>query len=148
MGLQASFAPPPAQNTISVAWANADIVAFGAVKTGNLLLATLPLKTVVKNAYVVIGTAGTNTTDLTVSVGRTGAAYVDYLGAGNAQAAANTVYGDAAGERGANLTGYDLPSVTAAVPVYAQFKTTDAGKNLADVLTSTGSIVLVVDQLP
>lgn len=131
-----------------VTWTNAMVTACGAVKTCDIKAVTLPAGTVFRNAYVKIGTAETALTDLTVSCGRTGAAYIDYIVASNAQAAANTVYGDAAGERGSNLTGYDLPSVTAAVDVYCQFITTDAGKNLADALNTTGSLYVETTKLP
>jgi hypothetical protein len=146
-----SLATTPAFNgyldtvTYEVVWTNADVVALGAVMTGSIIIATLPAKTVVTNAYVVIGTAGGGTTTLTVSVGRTSAAYLDYIKVSNAQAAANTVYGAAVGDRGTNLTGYDLPSWTATTPVYVQFISTVA--NLNSVTTSTGTIILTTVQL-
>ena len=127
-----------------VSWTNADVVALGANLTGSIVVATLPIDTVVKNAYVMIGTAATNVVSLTVSVGRTAAAYVDYIKASNAMAAANTVYGAVVGDRGANLTGYDLPSHTGTTAVYVQFI---CNANLNTVLTSTGTIVLETTRL-
>jgi hypothetical protein len=127
-----------------VSWTNADVVALGSNLTGSIVVATLPVDTVVKNAYVMIGTAATNVVSLTVSVGRTAAAYVDYIKASNAMAAANTVYGAVVGDRGTNLTGYDLPSHTGTTAVYMQFI---CNANLNTVLTSTGTIVLITDRL-
>jgi hypothetical protein len=130
------------------AWTNDEVVAFGAVLSGNLKVATLPAKTIPTNAYIVLGSQASGTTTLTVSLGRASTAYIDYIVASNAKAAANTIYGDALVERGTNLTGYDLPSYTAATDVYVQFVATDASKKLADVLTCTGTVYLVTQTLP
>lgn len=82
--------------------------------TCNLVIATLPAKSVVKNAYVRVITPATATglATMTIACGRTAASFIDYIVASDGMAAADTVYGDASGERGTNLTGYDLPSVT------------------------------------
>jgi hypothetical protein len=129
----------------SYSWTNAQVVAFGAVATGDLTMVTLPAKTAVINAYVIIDTAATQATTLTVACGRAGAAYIDYVVASDAKAAANTVYGDATVERGTNLTGYDIPSYTATTAVKCQFV---AGTTLSTVLTSTGRLVLVTMLVP
>jgi hypothetical protein len=126
--------------TTRAQWNNAMIVACGAVKTCDILAVTLPAKVELDDMKMVVETAATNTTDLVMSCGRAGAAYDDYITDSNLQAAANTIYGNAAGERGTNLTGYDTVSWTATTPVYCHLETTDAGKNLSDVLTSTGSL--------
>ena len=127
-------------------WTNAQVVGLGAVLSGNLVVATLPAKTVIKNAYVVITGAATGTTTLTVSVGRTAATFTDYIVAKDAKAAANTVYGAVAADRGTNLTGFDLPAWAATTPVNIQFIAT--GTNLNTVLTSTGSVYLETMILP
>lgn len=129
-------------------WTNAEIAALGANKSGDVKVATLPAKTVVRNAYLVIDSAATVLSDLTVAMGRTSTAYIDYTVASDAKAAANTVYGGSSGQRGTNLTGYDLPSYTAATDVYLHFVTTDGSHNLSDVLTSTGTIFLLTETLP
>lgn len=108
---------------------NAMVVALGASLTGDIKICTLPAGTVVTNAYIVIDSPDTSANALTVSLGRTGAAYVDYIVASDAKGAANTVYGDASGERGTNLTMYDLPSVTAATDVYSHFVKTTTNLN-------------------
>lgn len=127
-------------------WTNAMVVALGA--STDMTICTLPAKSVVKRAVVVIGTAATQAATLTVSVGRTATGYIDYVVASNAKAAANTIYGDAAAEQGTGLKSdvLDIPSWTATTPVIAQFLI-GAGTN-ADVLTSTGSVYLYVDILP
>lgn len=127
-------------------WTNAMVTALGAVTAGDVAVGTLPAKHVVKNAYVVITSAAGTVTTLTVAVGRTGAGYIDYIVASDAKAAANTVYGDAAGERGTNLTGYDLPSFTGTTLINAHFIST--GGNLNTVTTSTGAIFLETELLP
>ena len=129
-------------------WTNAMVVALGAVLSGNIAICSTPGtgKTVITNAYVVITTPSAGTTTMTVSVGRTGAAYIDYITAQNAQAAANTVYGGAAGHRGANLTGYDLPSWTSATTIYAQFVSTV--QNLSAQTAGAGSIYIETMILP
>jgi len=119
------------------------------VLSGDLKVATLPAKTVVRNAYLVIDSQASGTTTLTASLGRTSTAYIDYIVASNAKVAANTVYGDATTvERGTNLTGWDLPSYTVAVDIYLQFVATDASKKLEDVLGCTGTIFLLTETLP
>ena len=128
------------------AWTNAEVTAFGGVLTGDLKVATLPAKTIIRNAYVVIDSQAAGTTTLTAAMGRTGAAYIDYIVASNAKVAANTVYGDAVAERGTNLTGYDLPSYTADVDVYVQFVSTV--ENLSAVTSCTGTVYLLTETLP
>ena len=132
-------------------WTNAMVVALGAGT--DLTVCTLPAKSIVHRCLVVIGTAATQVAALTVSVGRTGTAYIDWIVASNAKAAANTVYGDAFGEVGTGLYDTtekmfkdDLPSWTGTTAVKAQFLI-GAGTN-ADVLTSTGAIYIEVSILP
>lgn len=135
-------------------WTNATVVALGANLTGDVTLFTLPAKTVVKNAYVVITGQAAVVDSLTVAVGRTAAAYEDYIVASDAMVAANTVYGNAKAELGAALYDattliYDLPSITAATTVKAHFiATSGSGKTLANVTGSTGSVYLETVTLP
>jgi hypothetical protein len=146
-GTMTATAPARTQKTLHrYDWTNAMVAALGAVTAGDIAVCTLPAKEVVTNAYVVINTAAGGTTTLTVAVGRTGAAYIDYIVASNAQAAANTVYGDASAERGSNLTGYDLPSFTGTTIVNAHFISTVS--NLSAVTTSTGTVYLETMLLP
>lgn len=132
-------------------WTNAMVTALGATTTGNVAVCTLPAKTVVKNAYVVIVTSGATVTTLTVSVGTNSTTYDNFVLAGNAKAGANTVYGDAKAELGTAL--YDattilnyMGSFTGTTLVNAQFIST--GGNLSTVTTSTGSIYLETYTLP
>ena len=127
-------------------WTNAMIVALGATTAGDLTVATLPAKTVVRNVYVVIDTPDTSTNALTVACGRVSATFIDYIVASDAKAAANTVYGDASAERGTNLVGYDLPSITTTTAVKLHFiKTTT---NLSTVTGSTGHVYIEYSILP
>lgn len=127
-------------------WTNAQVVALGATTAGDITVCTLPAKTIVVNAYLVVDTQAAGTTTLTGAVGRTGATYIDYIVASDLKAAANTVYGDASGERGTNLTGYDLPSYTGTTNVVMHFIST--GANLDQVTTCTGTVILETATLP
>jgi hypothetical protein len=127
-------------------WTNAMVVALGATTSGNISVVTLPAKTIVTNAYVVISTACAGPATLTVSLGRVAANYDDYIVASDATAAANTIYGDASAERGTGLTGYDLPSYTGTTTLNARFVST--GGNLSTVTTCTGSVLLETALLP
>ncbi len=126
-------------------WTNAMVAALPAT-AGDIAWGTLPAKVIVLNAYVVITGAAVGPTTVTVAVGRTSATYIDYIVASDAKAAANTVYGDASGERGTNLTGYDLPSYTGTTVINAHFIST--GANLSTVTGSTGMVCLTLDKLP
>jgi len=132
-------------------WTNAMVVALGASTTGDIQVCTLPAKTVVTRAFVVIKTAGSGTTTLTVAVGRTSATFIDYVTANDAQAAANTVYGATKATIGTHLYDGvtfidDLPSWTATTAVNAHF--ISSGGNLSAVLTSTGSVYIESEVLP
>jgi hypothetical protein len=131
--------------TTVATWTNAMVVALGAVASGDIKVATLPAKYELVDMQVVIDTACQHADTLTVSVGRTGANYIDYIVASDAKAAANTVYGDTAGERGTNLTGYDVPSWTGTTDIYAHFI---AGSgHLDDVTTCVGHVVITTRAL-
>ena len=130
------------------------VVAGGGVTTFDVTVATLPAKTRVVSALMVINTAGTNMggATFTAQLG-TDATFSNFLNVGSALAAANTMYGDADSEMGGNLPPTQhvpfLPSWTATTAVKVRFITDGAGgKTLADVLTSTGSIYLVTERLP
>lgn len=129
-------------------WTNAQVVALGAVGTGEIPVCTLPAKAAVKRALVVIGTAATQAATLTVSVGTAATAYINYVVASNAKAAANTIYGDAAAEQGTSLAAdvLHIPSWTSTTVVNAQFII--GSGTLADVTASTGAVYLYVDILP
>jgi hypothetical protein len=127
-------------------WTNAQVVALGANLTGDIAVCTLQPKTVVKNAYIVIGTADTSANALTVAVGTVSATYLNLVAAGDAKAVANTIYGDTSGERGTNAVGYWIPSWTAGTVVNAHF--VKSTTNLSTVTTSTGSVYLETEILP
>lgn len=129
----------------SYTWTNAMVAALSG-GADDITVATLPAKTVVYNAYVVILTPDTSANALTVACGRTSTTYIDYIVASDAKAAANTVYGDASGERGTNLVGYDLPSYTTTTAVKCHFIKTST--NLSTVTGSTGRVILETALLP
>jgi hypothetical protein len=123
-------------------------------KTGDVTVATLPAKTRVLHAYIVITTAATNmgAATVTATLG-TDAEFDNLLVAGDLLATANTVYGKADAEMGASMpptlnVGF-LPSWTATTAVKVRFATDGAGgKTLADLLTCTGSVYLLTETLP
>lgn len=121
-------------------WTNAMVVALGASLTGDVKVCTLPAKTMVRQIFVVINGAGAGVTTLTVAVGRTGAAYIDYIVASDAKAAANTIYGRTAATLGTNMIGYDVPSWTAPTDIFAHFISTV--QNLSATTGSSGSIYI------
>lgn len=140
------------QTTHVFSWTNAMVTALGANLTGDITVCTLPAKTVVKRAFIVIDTAAAGPTTLTVAVGRAAALYIDYVVASDAKAAANTVYGDAIAEVGTNLqdsgaTAHmdDMPSYTGTTAIKAHFIATVA--NLDQTTTSTGRIILITETL-
>ena len=131
-------------------WTKAMVLALGGgigTATGEITVCTLRAKEVVTNAYVVITDAETFAGTLTISLGRTGAGYIDYVVASDAKAAANTIYGNDTAERGTNMTGYDLPSFSATTAVKAQF-VAGGGKTLDDVLATAGAIYIETMLLP
>lgn len=133
---------------LKFSWTNAMVVALGAALSGNIAVCTLPAKTRVNKASIVITGQGAGTTTLTVSMGRTGALYADYLVAKTAQASANTVYGQAATDLGTNLSAIvgDLPSLSGTTVVNLQFISTVS--NLSAVTGSTGDVYLETTLLP
>lgn len=122
-------------------WTNAMVAALSGT-TGNLLVCTLPAKTVVTKALIVITGQAASLTALTVSLGRVSAGYIDYLVASSAKAAANTIYGDAIAEVGTGLSAIlgDLPSLTTTTDVNLQF--VSAIENLSTVTASAGDVIL------
>jgi len=118
-------------------WTNAMVTALPTT-AGDIAFGTLPAKTKLIDAAIIITGAAVGPTTVTVSLGRTATTYIDYIVASDAKATANTVYGDVSGERGTNLTMYDLPSYTGTTVINAHFVST--GANLSTVTGSTGTV--------
>jgi hypothetical protein len=135
--------PTIRQCQVGHSWSNAMIVALGAVTSGTIELATLAAKMRLKDALVIIDTVAGGVATLTVSVGRTGPNYTDYITACDAKAGPSVYYGCQPAERGTNLTGYDLPSWTATTKIYVRFECT--GGTLDQVTGSTGHIDLTTE---
>lgn len=134
----------------SYTWSNAQVVALGATTVGDITVATLPAKTMVRNAYVVITGAAAGPATVTVSCGDAiaGTPFINYVVASDAKAAANTVYGDAVAERGTSIDVefYYVPSYTATTLVTCHFIST--GANLDTVTGSTGRVILETALIP
>jgi len=104
-------------------------------------------------ALLLLDSPDSSANALTVSCGDSGAGANNYVKAGNAKAAANTVYGDdiTGAETGAKLfstffiTNY-IPSYTATTTVSCRF--TKSVTNLNTVTGSTGHVVLTTTLIP
>jgi hypothetical protein len=134
-------------STHSYTWTNAQVVALGATTSGDINVATLPAKTQVVDALVVITGTAAGPTTVTVQCGDTGT-FINYVVAADAKVAANTVYGDAVAERGTALDAefWHLPSYTGTTTVACRFIST--GANLSTVTGSTGRVILTTRLLP
>ena len=123
-------------NFITYSWTNSTITAGAGGTSIDVTLGTIPAKSQILTAYAVVDTQATFAAGtLTVSVGRTGTAYADFLAVGDLKAAAGTIYGNAAAERATDAAIIYLASATA---LKAQFLA-GAG-DLANVTGSTGTI--------
>lgn len=131
---------------IKYAWTTAEVVALGAGLTGDITIGSVPAKSIIRDAYVVITEAGAGTATLTVALGGTATAYTDLIVASDAKAAANTIYGNASGERGTSNTGYDLRSYTAATTLKLHFIATT--NNLDQCSAGTGVAYVLYETLP
>ena len=136
--------------TSSYTWTNAQVVALGASLTGDITVATLPAKTQVLDAMVVITGQAAGPTTVTVSCGDAvgGTPFTNLVLPGDAKVAANTVYGDAVAERGTSIDTefFYLPSYTATTLVTCHFISTV--QNLDQVTGSTGRVILTTRLLP
>lgn len=147
-----TLTPDAANNTPRItlqkfSWTNAMVVALGAGLIGDITVATLPAKTIVHKAVIVITGQAAGPTTLTLALGRTGALYIDYIVAKTAKAAANTIYGEAFADLGTNLSALvaDLPSLTTTTDIKLHFIATVA--NLDQTTASTGDVYLWTEQL-
>ena len=136
-------------------WTNAMLVAGGAATTWDVTVATLPAKTQLLDALVVITGAAAGPATVTVQCGDTGT-FVNYVcpTGCDAKAAANTVYGDAISGSETGTALFDatakwipahLPSYTATTTVTCRF----IGATRVDGITgSTGRVILTTRLLP
>ena len=129
-------------------WTNAMVVALGAALTGDIIVCTLPAKTYVLKALVVVTGTAAGVTTLTGGLGRTTAAFADYIVASDLKVAANTIYGNAAAELGTNLSELvgDIPSLTATTAIKLHCISTV--QNLDATTGSTGDIYIWTALLP
>lgn len=159
--LTAATMTEAAKGRLNVAWHKytwtAAMVVSGriAADTSNVKICTLPAKTIVKRVYVITAAAATGVDSPTVSVGRTGAAYIDYIVA--TAPGVNTVIGNALAEIGTNLkdAGPITPvedfavfaDTTSTTDIYAQF-TCDGDPDINQWAEGTGSVYLLTETLP
>lgn len=137
------------QGVSSFTWTNAQVAALAGT-AGDINVATLPAKTQVRNAYVVITGQAAGPTTVTVSCGDAiaGTPFINYVVASDAKVAANTMYGDAVAERGTSIDTefFYVPSYTATTLVTCHFIST--GANLSTTTGSTGRVILETVALP
>lgn len=117
---------------------NADVVGLGAVTTGNLTIATIPAKMEIEDMKAVVTSAAVGPTTVAMSCGRTGASYIDYLTSQSVKA--QVLIGETSGDRGANLTGFDIPNYSGTTPLICQFIST--GANLSTVTGFAARIIV------
>lgn len=136
--------------TSSYTWTNAMVVALGAGLTGDITVATLPAKTQLLDAQIVVTGAAAGPATVTASLGDAigGTPFINLVVASDIKAAANTVYGDAVAERGTSIDSefWYLPSYTATTLVTLHLISTVA--NLNTVTGSTGRVILTTRVLP
>ncbi len=132
---------------MKLSFVNADVVALGAATTGNILVGTLPSRGKVAFAFVRMTGACVGPTTVTVSLGRTASAYIDYVVASNAKATG--VYGDVSGERGTNMADAffgDVPSLAGTTAINLQFVST--GANLNTATACAGEVLVRYEVVP
>ena len=123
--------------------------------TSNVNIATYPASNVISRIIIKITGAATHADTVTVSAGRTGTDYIDYVVASDAKAAANTFYGDALTEIGTNLkdSGATTPCEdfaglsTSTTTFTAQFKC-GVGADINTITGSTGTVYIETYELP
>lgn len=149
-GAQSLF---PRRGIIKVPWVNSTITGCAGTGPCDVSIAVLEARTFVHRAVLVISTQGAGPATLTASVGRTGAAFEDYITDSDLKAAANSLYGDAFTEIGTSLKDSggtalddDVPSWTGTTTVNIQFNS--VGANLSTVTGSTGYVELEVSVWP
>lgn len=125
-------------------WTAAMVAALGGGTTGNLKVATLPAKTLIRNTILRVETPYSDPTTLTASVGTVATDYIDLVVASNAKV--QGTYGDASAERGTNATGYYIPSLSGTTDVYVQFVI--SGGVLSDIDSFAGYVILDYVVLP
>lgn len=134
----------PAYGLLKWTWANSTITAGAGGTTLDATVGTLPAKSQPLSAYVIVdGQATFAAGTLKAGLGVAGATYVDWIVSSDIKAAAGTVYGDAAAERGTDMA---IKFYTTAQTVKSQF-IAGAG-DLANVTGSSGTIYVTYMVFP
>jgi hypothetical protein len=129
---------------ITKSWTNADVILGTGATTYNWFVGTLPAKSQMLSAYVTVDTQATLAAGtLKAGVGVAGTTYVDWVVSSDIKAAAATLYGNAAAERGTDAA---IQYYTTAKPIYTQF-IAGAG-DLVDVTGSTGTVRILYVTYP
>jgi hypothetical protein len=128
----------PTYGLLKWTWSNATITA-GAGGTLDATVGTLPAKSQPLSAYVIVdGQATFAAGTLKAGLGVAGTTYVDWIVSSDIKAAAGTVYGDAAAERGTDMA---IKFYATAQTVKTQF-IAGAG-DLANATGSSGTIYVL-----
>ena len=134
----------PTYGLLKYTWTNATITAGAGGTTLDATVGTLPAKSQLLSAYVIVdGQATFAAGTLKAGLGVAGATYVDWIVSSDIKAAAGTVYGDAAAERGTDMA---IKFYTTAQTVKSQF-IAGAG-DLANVTGSSGTIYVTYMVFP
>lgn len=134
----------PTYGLLKYQWTNATIVAGAGGLTLDATVGTIPAKSQPLSAYVIVdGQATFAAGTLKAGLGVAGTTYVDWIVSSDIKAAAGTVYGDAAAERGTDMA---IKFYTTAQTVKSQF-IAGAG-DLANVTGSSGTIYVTYMVFP
>lgn len=134
----------PTYGLLKYTWTNATITAGAGGTTLDATVGTLPAKSQLLSAYVIVdGQATFAAGTLKAGLGVAGTTYVDWIVSSDIKAAAGTVYGDAAAERGTDMA---IKFYATAQTVKTQFI---AGTgDLANVTGSSGTIYVTYMVFP
>lgn len=125
-------------------WTNATPILGAGGTTYNWLIGTLPANSQMLEAYLTVDTQATFAAGtLKAGIGVAGTTYVDWVVSSDLKAAAATIYGNAAAERGTDAA---ILLYTVAKPIYAQF-IAGAG-DLTNVTTCTGTVRILYYTYP
>jgi hypothetical protein len=124
-----------------------------AAHTHDELIVTLPAKTVLVSAQILITEQATFTDTLVISLGSTAATYDQIILDSDLKVSANTIYGDVDGERGAdlpdaNMLGFKMYSYTATQDIYAHIDGNATNLNDASATAGEFDVILTWMSLP
>lgn len=120
-------------------WNNSNIANLGAVTSANVKICTLPARTIVTNAVMILTTGASGALTIAASIGSIGPNYTNLLGSSSLKAADGTVYG-------LPPASADLLALSVPTDVYLRVVSTVGNLNITT--GSSGTIYLETAVLP